>query len=182
MIKCIGFDTTETHRTFATSGENTCPEPGLPAYSDRYDFSYPLRDWGLDRQACGKIIVDAGLPLPPKSACFFCPAMKVEEIAALKNEDPVLYALALEMERLYREGRHFRGDSVFTITAKHRQTGEIEKLSIHGTGIADVRDHFRRTHDDTVKPYRYDLSIHRAVPGLGREFAWTGLSLPVLGD
>lgn len=49
--------------------------PGLPAHKDRYEIRYPLREWGLTRRDCGKMIADAGLPVPPKSACFFCPAM-----------------------------------------------------------------------------------------------------------
>lgn len=71
--KFIGFDATEDHRTFADGkGIKICPEKGLPDYGDRYQVEYPLREWGLDRAACGKLIVDAGLTLPPKSACFFC--------------------------------------------------------------------------------------------------------------
>lgn len=46
-----------------------------------YDYWYPLIDWGLDREACKAIIMQERLPLPPKSACYFCPATKPAELA-----------------------------------------------------------------------------------------------------
>lgn len=49
----------------------------------RYEYAYPLMEWGWDRKRCAEAILDAGLPLPPKSSCFFCPAMQPEEVRAL---------------------------------------------------------------------------------------------------
>ncbi|MDR7279891.1 phosphoadenosine phosphosulfate reductase [Catenuloplanes atrovinosus] len=40
----------------------------------RYErVTYPLLDLRLDRSACLRIIREAGLPVPGKSACWFCP-------------------------------------------------------------------------------------------------------------
>jgi hypothetical protein len=61
--------------------------------------TYPLQDWGLDRESLPAIIEAAGLPVPRKSCCFFCPAMRPEEVVELKNEQPELYERALEIER-----------------------------------------------------------------------------------
>jgi len=72
------------------------------------DFWYPLADWGLDRAALTKIIEAAGLPVPVKSACFFCPASKPEEVVELKLKHPDLYRRAVEMERRAYEGKHAR--------------------------------------------------------------------------
>ena len=33
-------------------------------------------EWGWSRKDCIQAIRDAGLPLPGKSSCFFCPSMK----------------------------------------------------------------------------------------------------------
>lgn len=49
----------------------------------RYDYRYPLRDWGWDRAACAKRIRAAGLPVPVKSSFFFCGAMKPDEVLTL---------------------------------------------------------------------------------------------------
>jgi len=119
------------------------PERGLPAYADRYDVRYPLREWGFDREACGRSITDAGLPLPPKSACFFCPAMKQAEIDALAATEPAYHAMALEMERVFRAGKHFRGEGVYKVKAVHAQTGEQIEAEMTGPSVAEVRQQFR---------------------------------------
>lgn len=183
-MKCIGFDATEDHRvTYTTAGGlSVCPDPELPAYSDRYQMRYPLREWGFDRAACGKIIVDAGLPLPPKSSCFFCPAMRDIEIAQLAREEPDLYKLALEMERLYREGRHFRGDNFFTVKAVRPATGEKVEMGLFGEDAAAVRDQFRTVYNDTAKPFNYKVRVSPAVRGLSRSESWESkkIELPML--
>jgi hypothetical protein len=56
-------------------------------------------DWGFDREKCKKIIAQAGLPIPVKSACFFCPASKKQEIAWLEERHPDLLERALRIER-----------------------------------------------------------------------------------
>ena len=48
-----------------------------------YEYQYPLRNWRWDRARCAARIREAGLPVPIKSACFFCGAAKPEEIATL---------------------------------------------------------------------------------------------------
>jgi hypothetical protein len=48
-----------------------------------YDNQYPLRAWGWDRDACTARIVAEGLPVPVKSSCVFCLAMKEDEVRAL---------------------------------------------------------------------------------------------------
>ncbi|MEM6409932.1 MAG: hypothetical protein AAF683_00185 [Pseudomonadota bacterium] len=51
-----------------------------------FDNRYPLRDWGWDRTACANRIIGAGLPVPPKSSCVFCTAMKPDEVRSLTTE------------------------------------------------------------------------------------------------
>lgn len=60
---------------------------------------FPLITWEMDRMDCIKEIIDTGLPLPPKSACFFCPSMKKQEVQDLKKQSPALMAAAIRMER-----------------------------------------------------------------------------------
>lgn len=73
-----------------------------------FDVQYPLREWGWDRLACERQIDRAGLPVPVKSACFFCPASKTHEIRALPSD---LYQLSTNVEQVYRDGKHYRGDA-----------------------------------------------------------------------
>jgi hypothetical protein len=73
VIKMIGYDAgpADTKRAWNLTDD------------EQYHYVYPLREWGWDRERCIEEIRRAGLPPPPKSACFFCPANKPEEIEAL---------------------------------------------------------------------------------------------------
>lgn len=51
-----------------------------------FDNWYPLQEWHWNREECKRQIALAGLPVPPKSSCFFCPNMQKEEVAALPAE------------------------------------------------------------------------------------------------
>jgi hypothetical protein len=64
----------------------------------RFRYWYPLRDWGWDRDRCKEEIAKAGLPVPCKSACFFCPSTQKAELCALAKEQPMLAALSIAME------------------------------------------------------------------------------------
>jgi hypothetical protein len=64
-----------------------------------FAYWYPLMEWGFDRERCKQIIADAGLPVPIKSACYFCPASKKHEIAWLREHHADLLERALEIER-----------------------------------------------------------------------------------
>ncbi len=66
--------------------------------TNRFTFRYPLIEWGWGREECVVAIEAAGLPVPPKSACFFCPSSTVPEIKKLRHEHPDLFARALAME------------------------------------------------------------------------------------
>ncbi len=46
----------------------------------QYEYRYPLIEWGWDREACKAYIAFRGLPVPPKSACYMCPATHPEEL------------------------------------------------------------------------------------------------------
>lgn len=48
-----------------------------------YTYRYPLQEWGWDRDRCAEEIENAGLPIPEKSACWFCTAMKPWEVERL---------------------------------------------------------------------------------------------------
>ncbi len=66
----IGYDTGEIRRAKPN------PEKG-------FSNEFPLILMGLTRERCEEIITEEGLPVPPKSSCFFCPNMKKKEILAL---------------------------------------------------------------------------------------------------
>ena len=63
-----------------------------------YSYHYPLDEAGWAREECVAAIREAGLPVPPKSSCFFCPAMRKHEVLDLGVEHPDLLARALAIE------------------------------------------------------------------------------------
>jgi hypothetical protein len=102
VVKAIGLDAGEEHRlTWARSEANEDKPPSREAWLDQHYFVYwyPLLEWGYDRERCKAVIADAGLPVPIKSACFFCPASKKSEIVWLREHHPRLLERALEIER-----------------------------------------------------------------------------------
>ena len=77
VTKLIGFDASpaDRRRTY------------VPEDDQRYTYEYPLQAWGWDRAECQRQIAAAGLPVPPKSSCFFCCAMKPHEVRALSPDE-----------------------------------------------------------------------------------------------
>jgi hypothetical protein len=75
VVKLIGYDASPADsRRYAHREGHVC---------DRYDYRYPLREWGWDRDRCAQRIREEGLPVPFKSACWLCAAQKVEELRSL---------------------------------------------------------------------------------------------------
>lgn len=103
--KYIGYDASEKRRA-------SIPE------DDKYSYHYPLIEWGWGRDECIEAINRAGLRVPGKSSCFFCPASKVTEIKWLNEKHPDLMKRAIAMERnaqltqVKGLGRNFRWEDV----------------------------------------------------------------------
>lgn len=76
--------------------------------------TYPLLDLGLSRQDCMKIIADIGLPVPPKSSCFFCPFHKPQYFSELRRDRPDLFEKAAQLEAAINQKRADMGkDDVY---------------------------------------------------------------------
>jgi hypothetical protein len=66
---------------------------------------YPLIDLMLDRSACATVIRGAGLPVPPKSACFFCPFHRPQTWAEMRRDEPELFEKSQQLEDVLNERR-----------------------------------------------------------------------------
>lgn len=66
---------------------------------------YPLLDLRLSRQDCMNVIADAGLPVPPKSSCFFCPFQTPQRWAEMRRDEPDLFWQSVELERTLNDRR-----------------------------------------------------------------------------
>lgn len=59
---------------------------------------WPLIERRLNREDCRRIILDAGLPEPPKSACYYCPLLPAMHFRRLAVETPRLFGKAAALE------------------------------------------------------------------------------------
>ncbi|MFF4369672.1 phosphoadenosine phosphosulfate reductase [Streptomyces sp. NPDC001594] len=66
---------------------------------------YPLLELGLRRTDCARIIRDAGLPVPPKSSCYFCPFHRPETWHTMRRTEPDLFEKSCQLEDLLNERR-----------------------------------------------------------------------------
>jgi hypothetical protein len=66
---------------------------------------HPLLNLGLNREACKSVIRNAGLPIPGKSACYFCPFHRPTEWSRLRRDEPALFIKSVALERLLNERR-----------------------------------------------------------------------------
>lgn len=83
---------------------------------------YPLIELGLRRSDCHIIIADAGLQIPPKSACYFCPYHRPQVWAEMRRDRPDLFEKAAQLEDAMnaRENQH----SALYLTDKMRPLRE----------------------------------------------------------
>ena len=86
LKRCIGFDADEPHRAKEFDDQH-------------YENWYPLIEWDMGRDECISLIEGEGIPLPGKSACYFCPSSKQSEVRWLAAKHPDLMARAIAMEK-----------------------------------------------------------------------------------
>ena len=89
--KYIGYDAGEQRRINKNQEKHDADK--------KYAYHFPLLEWGWSREECIDAITRAGLPLPGKSSCFYCPNNKKAEIERLWKKHPDLFARAVAMER-----------------------------------------------------------------------------------
>lgn len=94
---CIGISTDEVERL---SNKRAAP------YEQP---TYPLIDLGLSRSDCTRIIADAGLPVPGKSSCYFCPFHRPAMWAEMRRDEPALFWRSVELERTLNRRRDTLG-------------------------------------------------------------------------
>lgn len=81
----IGISTEERHRAARTETAGIALE-------------YPLLDWGWSRRDCKEFIASVGLPVPPKSGCWFCPFQSRSDWRRLYDCRPDLFEQAIELD------------------------------------------------------------------------------------
>ncbi len=78
---------------------------------------YPLIDGRITREQCISIIEEAGLPVPPKSSCFFCPFGSLDRWRWLNEVHPDLYEKAMLLEE---HSKHFPSQRLTDQAFRHK--------------------------------------------------------------
>ncbi len=88
----------------------------------------------LTRHDCLSIIADAGLPVPPKSSCWFCPYHSTRAWQDLRLTRPDLFEKAVQLETLINERRAMLGKDRVWLSSKlkplSRVTTDLVQLSL----------------------------------------------------
>lgn len=105
----LGISTDEIHRARVSPPEGEKIN-GIVEYKE-----YPLIDLGLSRADCHRIIQEAGLPVAPKSSCWFCPYHRTSTWIEMRMEQPELFDKAVELEKRLNEKRGILGKDKITL-------------------------------------------------------------------
>ena len=101
---------------------------------------HTLIDQRITRADCVNIIQEVGLPIPPKSSCYFCPFGTLDRWRTLFESHPDLYTKAMELEehskhfpsqRLTDQAFRERTDiSLRSLAEIFRQGGEVPGIPV----------------------------------------------------
>lgn len=116
----IGISTDEIER--ATSRKT---EPYEIVEYPLLTLEHRLAPHGASRADCERIIADAGLPVPPKSSCFFCPFHRPTHFADMARTEPELFAKCVELENTLNRRRETLGKDPVYLTRYGRPLEQV---------------------------------------------------------
>ena len=93
-------------------------------------FSFPLHDLGINRNKAQNIIAEAGLPIPPSSACWHCPFLSRAKWVEMRNNDPELFARAVGFERAVNTKR-----TATILDRAHKMTEAVTDYPMFGDSV-----------------------------------------------
>jgi len=110
-------------------------------------LEYPLLDLGLTRADCINLIEAAGVPVPPKSSCWFCPFHRRAEWVRMRREEPELFARAVVLEEMLNLRRRALGKDAVFLHASARPLAQavgeqpllLEGVAV-GSGVQSAMD------------------------------------------
>jgi hypothetical protein len=134
--------TTETPAIIALGISTDEIERAAPGIDPRAPYQhrvYPLLDLGLSRHDAARLIAAAGLPVPPKSACWFCPFHDKEAWRKLKRETPDLFDRACDLEHTLNDRRDELGKDHVYLTRYAKPLAETvdDQLVLDGMDGCD---------------------------------------------
>lgn len=80
---------------------------------------------GIRRADCPRIIRSAGLPVPPKSACWFCPFHRLTTWQDMRRHQPDLFTKACHLETTINQRRHALGKDPVYLTRYNAPLADV---------------------------------------------------------
>ena len=102
-----------------------------PSRVQYYSHEFPLVDRKLTRNDCVHIIQSAGLPVPPKSACWFCPFSDALRAQSLLMRYPYLQRTARQLQECVSKARENEGLPHIVIIPQGQDKGNSSDCSGH---------------------------------------------------
>jgi hypothetical protein len=87
-----------------------------------------------------RIIAAAGLPIPGKSACWFCPLRRPDRFAEMRRDRPDLFQRACDLEELLNARRAELGRDPVWLTRFNRPLADavaVAQATLPGLGPVD---------------------------------------------
>jgi len=84
-----------------------------------------LIEHDIDRDGCTKLIANAGLKIPPKSGCWFCPFQRISQWRHLRRNYPDLFCQAQKLEARNMAAQVRKGKHPFTLRGHGRTLDRI---------------------------------------------------------
>lgn len=116
----IGISTDEYQRA-----TNRREEPHELVEYPLLTLEHRLAPRGASRADCEAIIADAGLPVPPKSSCYFCPFHRPTVFADMARDRPKLFEKAAALEDTLNERRDVLGKDHVYLTRFGRPLRDV---------------------------------------------------------
>ncbi|MEU5993322.1 phosphoadenosine phosphosulfate reductase [Spirillospora sp. NPDC047418] len=86
---------------------------------------YPLLGLRIRRTDCPRIIRSAGLPVPPKSACWFCPFHRLTFWQDMRHTQPALFTKACHLETTINQRRNDLGKDPVYLTRYNAPLADV---------------------------------------------------------
>lgn len=123
VTQWIGISTDEAHR--------------MKPSSVQYVYHrWPLIEAGISRGACLQWMQRNSFPMPPKSACTFCPYHSDEMWQEMRDNDAESWREAVHIDTLIRPGFAGSKEQLFV----HRQRVPLEKVKLQTASAAGQTD------------------------------------------
>ena len=100
VVVGLGISISEFSRVRSTEWNESKHYKGLMK-----KLEYPLIDLLMSDKGCEFVVRDAGLPLAPRSSCWFCPFHRHSEWVLMRENNPALFQKAVDVDEYLRTKR-----------------------------------------------------------------------------